>query len=101
MDKFRGKSVHRNIPNIIALIFPRIDKSKMGLFTFPIQVSCSMTYCKSQGTSIDNVILDLGKREYKNMTYVALTRPTITGKMFISGDFTLERFKKAYIKNQK
>ena len=68
LDKFRGQTVHKHLPNIIALFFPKIDKSQMGLFTFPIQVSCSMTYCKSQGTSIDNVILDLGKREFKNMS---------------------------------
>jgi len=54
-----------------------------------------MTFTKSQGCSIDWVTVDLGVKEYLNMTYVALTRATLRGRLIITGDFSFERFKRA------
>ena len=38
-----------------------------------------MTITKSQGMSIDKLVIDLGKKEHPNLTYTTLSRATLRG----------------------
>jgi len=59
-----------------------------------------MTSHKSQGTSIAKLCINLGEKEWTNMSYVMLSRTNMKESLKITGNFSKERWEKAYKENQ-
>lgn len=50
---------------------------------FPLRLSCAKTIHKAQGSTLNNVVVDLGTRKQEHMHYVALSRVRKLQNLFI------------------
>lgn len=71
----------------------KIEQKTVGTFSqLPLQLGYAITIHKSQGTTLDKVILSLGSSHYPEIfsygqLYVALSRVTSAKNLQILGDF--------------
>ena len=97
-DSYIGPTINGSVP-----IAPQKASWKSGTIScsrvqFPIQPAYAVTIHKSQGLTLDNVVIDIGKEERSlGMTYVALSRVKKIEGLAFEKVFTFDRFEK--IKN--
>lgn len=97
-DKYTGPSFFNDIDNcvpIVPLIASTSENSTVQeRVQIPLKLAWSLTIHKSQGLTLDSVVVDLGKKESMDgLTYVALSRVKNLKDMFIE-PFPFDRISK-------
>ncbi|XP_066929609.1 uncharacterized protein [Clytia hemisphaerica] len=97
-DKYTGPSFFDDVENCVPIVPLVASTTENGVYQeriqIPLKLAWSITIHKSQGLTLDKVVVDLGKKEsFDGLTYVALSRVKKLNDMVIES-FPFERINK-------
>ena len=101
VPEYKGPSYYPNEPNIVPITPIRRQWHKQNTLCIrrmiPLQPAYALTIHKSQGMSLDKIIVNLGKKEFSlGLSYTALSRCTKIRNLALAPFPNWNRFKKMF-----